>query len=121
MLVGSGAGGVAAAEIAATVASDAFAVDQVVTAGSPSAHVPRISDRTRVLSLEDRSDPVALLGSLVNAGADHRTTVVFDGAHAEGLTGLSLYVAGGRAVDDSSHADVRAEIARLRQLGYLTV
>ena len=54
-------------------------IDQVVTAGAPSAHVPRIPETTRVLSLEDRSDPVALLGSLVNAGAANRVTVVFDG------------------------------------------
>ena len=42
--------------------------------------MPRIPGRTRVLSLEDRSDPVALLGSLVNASAANRMTVVFDGA-----------------------------------------
>ena len=36
MLVGSAQGGVTAAEVAATVRSDAFVVDQVVTAGAPS-------------------------------------------------------------------------------------
>ena len=50
----------------------------MVTAGSPSAHVPRIPESVRVLSLEDRDDPVALLGSLVNAGAANRTDIVFD-------------------------------------------
>lgn len=119
MLVGSAAGGVAAAEVAATVESDAFVVDQVVTAGAPWAHVPRIPAHTRVLSLQDRADPVALLGSLVNAGAEHRMTVAFDGAGCEGLTGLSLYVEGGRAADATDHPDVRAEIARLHRLGYL--
>jgi hypothetical protein len=69
-----------------------------------------------VLSLEDRSDPVALLGSLVNASAANRMTVVFDGAAIEGL---SLYVAGGRAADGATHPDVRAEISRMQQLGYL--
>jgi hypothetical protein len=43
--------------------SDKFVVDQVVTAGAPSSQVPLIPEGTRVLSLEDRSDPVALLGS----------------------------------------------------------
>jgi len=116
MLVGSAAGGVTAAEVASTVESSAFVIDQVVTAGAPSAHVPRIPARTRVLSLEDRSDPVALLGSLVNASSTNRMTVVFDGAAVEGL---SLYVAGGRAADGATHPDVRAEITRIQQLGYL--
>ena len=40
MLVGSAAGGVAAAEIAAAASSASFTVDQVVTAGAPSAQVP---------------------------------------------------------------------------------
>ena len=59
-------------------------IDQVVTAGAPSAHVPRVPETIRVLSLEDRADPVALLGSLVSAGAANRVTVVFDGTGANG-------------------------------------
>jgi hypothetical protein len=116
MLVGSAAGGVTAAEVAATVRSDAFVIDQVLTAGAPAAHVPRMPERIRMLSLEDRSDPVALLGSLVNVGAPNRMTVIFDGGATEGL---SLYVAGGRAADGATHPDVRAEISRIQQLGYL--
>jgi hypothetical protein len=116
MLVGSAQGGVAAAEVAASVRSDAFVVDQVVTAGAPSAHVPRIPETIRVLSLEDRSDPVALLGSLVSAGATNRLTVVFDGADANGQ---SVYVAGGRAADEAAHPDLKDEIARIQGLGYL--
>ena len=94
----------AAAEVAASVSSDAFVIDQVVTAGAPSAHVPRIPETIRVLSLEDRSDPVALLGSLVNAGATNRVTVVFDGADANGQ---SVYVTGGRAADEAVHPELR--------------
>ena len=57
----------------------------MVTAGAPAPQAPRIPARTRVLSLEDRADPVALLGSLINAGAENRLTVVFDGpARADG-------------------------------------
>ena len=117
MLVGAGVGGVTAAELASGPVSDLFVVEQVVTSGAPSAHVPRIPDGTRVLSLEDRSDPVALLGSLVNAGSRNRVTVVFDGDRA-GTEGL--LVAGGRAADDARHPDLVAEIARLTELGYLT-
>jgi hypothetical protein len=116
MLVGSAQGGVTAAEVAATVESTAFVVDQVVTAGAPSAHVPRIPETTRVLSLEDRSDPVALLGSLINAGTRNRITVVFDSDRDQGVR---AYVAGGRAADSATHPELRAEITRIQELGYL--
>lgn len=116
MLVGVAAGGSLAAEIAATASSERFVVDQVVTAGSPSAQVPRIPATTRVLSLEDRSDPVALLGSLVNAGIPHRLTVVFDGGD---VLDAHAYVAGARAADGAEHPELRAEITRLQELGYL--
>ncbi len=119
MLVGTSYGGVAAAEIAAAVGgSMTFVVDQVVTAGSPSAHVPRIPETTRVLALEDRSDPAALLGSLVNAGAANRLTVVYDTSAV--LEGEDPYVVGGRAADEADDPDLRAELDRLRELGYLS-
>lgn len=115
MLVGAGAGGVVAAEIAALVRPLPFVVDQVVTAGAPAAHVPRLPDPTRMLALEDRADPVALLGSLVNAADASRTTVVFDAA---GSSTEGVYVAGARAADASP--EVAPELDRLRGLGYLT-
>jgi hypothetical protein len=114
MLVGAAAGGTAAAAIAAA-AGAAYAVDQVVTVGAPGAAAPRVPESTRVLSLEDRSDPVALLGGLINAGVGHRFTVVYDGTAAED----SHYVAGGRAADNASHDELRDEIGRIRSLGYL--
>ncbi|CAA9372191.1 MAG: hypothetical protein AVDCRST_MAG32-804 [uncultured Nocardioides sp.] len=115
MLVGSSGGGALAAEIAAAVPSEKFVVDQVVTAGAPSAQVPSIPDTTRMLSLEDRADPVALLGSLMNARMANRVTVVFDGATAED----HVYVAGARAADQAAHPALRAEIERIQGLGYL--
>ena len=115
MLVGSAQGGVTAAEVAATVETEAFVIDQVVTAGAPSSQVPQIPGHTRVLSLEDRADPVALLGSLINAGASNRVTVVFDGA----TTGdENTYVAGARAADAAGHPELRAELDRLHSSGY---
>ncbi|MDP3891257.1 hypothetical protein [Nocardioides sp.] len=116
MLVGSAQGGVAAAEVAATVTSDRFTIDQVVTVGAPSAAVPRIPDGIRVLSLEDSSDPIALLGSLINASVGNRVTVVFDGAGAEGASG---YVTGSRAADAADHPEILAEIKRIQELGFL--
>ena len=114
MLVGAAAGGTAAAAIAAT-AGAAYVVDQVVTVGAPGAAAPRVPETTRVLSLEDRSDPVALLGGLINAGVGHRFTVVYDGTAAE----ESHYIAGGRAADNAGHDELRDEIGRIRSLGYL--
>ena len=116
MLVGSAQGGATAAELAAGATSDKFVIDHVVTAGAPSAQVPTIPETCRVLSLEDRADPVALLGSLINQRVSNRLTVVFDGA-AAGDEGV--YVAGGRAADASAHPELQAEIQRIREGGYL--
>jgi len=117
MLVGSGQGGVIAAEVAASSAGDRIAIDQVVTAGAPSAQVPTIPGTTRVLSLEDRNDPVALLGSLINARVSNRVTVVFDAGAT--TTPDDAYLAGAREVDAADHPGIRAEIERLQGLGYL--
>lgn len=116
LLVGHARGGVRAAEIAATAASDRFVIDQVITAGSPSAQVPVIPAGTTLLALEDRSDPVALLGSLINQGVSNRLTVVFDGGNVQGP---SAYVAGGRAADEATHPDLQQAIRRIHELGYL--
>lgn len=116
MLVGHAQGGVTAAELAAAAASPAFTIEQVVTAGAPSAQVPRIPESTTVLALEDRSDPVALLGSLINAGVPNRLTVVFDGGAERGS---AAYVAGGRAADQAPHPELKAAIRRIQELGYL--
>lgn len=114
MLVGVGQGGTAAAELAAA-GDPAFTVDSVVTAGSPAALVPRLPESTRMLSLEDRSDPVALLGSLMSTDVANRVTVVFEASE----TGPGAYVAGAREADEADHPDLRAELTRLRELGYL--
>ncbi len=116
MIVGAAQGGTVAAEIAATVTSEAFVVDQVVTAGAPSAQVQVIPQTTRVLSLEDRADPVALLGSLINAQVRNRLTVVFDGSRAGEE---DVYVMGGRAADAATHPELLAEIQRIQALGFL--
>lgn len=119
MLVGAAHGGLTAAEVAASTTSPRFVIEQVVTAGAPAAQVPVVPTSTRVLSLEDRTDPVALLGSLINQGVSNRVTVVFDGevVRREGVR--DMYVAGGRAADASAHPALRAEIDRLVELGYL--
>ncbi|MGA8246386.1 MAG: hypothetical protein WB797_05725 [Nocardioides sp.] len=114
MLVGSGPGGLVAAELAGR-STPSYTVEQVVTAGSPSAQAPRIPAGVRMLSLEDRADPVALLGSLMNAESTNRLTVVFE----DGSDGNDPYLAGARAADEAAHPELRAELDRLVELGYL--
>ncbi|QIX28296.1 hypothetical protein ncot_18140 [Nocardioides sp. JQ2195] len=116
MVVGHAQGGVAAAEIAAAASSDKFVIDQVITAGAPTAQVTTVPETTTVLSLEDRADPVALLGSLINAKVSNRLTVVFDGGDR---AGAAAYVEGGRAADTATHPELRAAIQRIHDLGYL--
>jgi hypothetical protein len=117
LLVGGGPGGLVAAELAGQSGA-AYTIEHVVTAGSPSAQVPRLPAGVRMLSLEDRSDPVALLGSLMNVEATDRLTVVFDGA--TGDNAADPYVAGARAADEAGHPELRAELDRLADLGYLS-
>ncbi|WP_151083742.1 hypothetical protein [Nocardioides cynanchi] len=118
MLVGSGPGGLVAAELAAARPSTHFTIEQVVTAGSPSAQAPRLPESVRMLSLEDRTDPVALLGSLMSAEVANRLTVVFEGGDGEDE---DPYLAGARAADAAPHPELRAALDRLVELGYLAV
>jgi hypothetical protein len=120
LLVGGGPGGLVAAELAGQ-AGTSYTIEQVVTAGSPSAQVPRLPAGVRMLSLEDRSDPVALLGSLMNVEATNRLTVVFDGgSDGTGDRPVDPYVVGARAADEAGHPQLRAELDRLVDLGYLS-
>lgn len=114
-VVGAAAGGATAAAVAAG-AGEEFVVDQVLTVGAPTAQTARLPAATRVLALEDRNDPVALLSGLVNAGTEQRLTVVYDPDAADEH---DRYLSGGRQVDAATHPQVRAELGRLRELGYL--
>lgn len=116
MLVGRGSGGAAAIEIATRAELPGFVVDQVVTASAPAAQLPALPAGLQVLSLEDRSDPVALLGSLINAATANRLTVVYDAGSDPDVPAL---VAGGRAADRADHPDLVAALARWREQGYL--
>ena len=113
LLVGAGAGGAAAVEVARR-ADNGFRVEEVVTANAPAALVPPLPPGLPVLSLEDRTDPVALLGSLVNAGSPDRLTIVYDPTSGAGA------VAGGRAADLAPHPELRTALERMRERGYLT-
>jgi hypothetical protein len=116
MLVGTAQGGATAAGIAAEGRSSKFRVVQVVTARSPAAQVPVVPQTCRVLSLEDRSDPVALLGTLVNQGVSNRLTVVLELTSTDDEPAV---VAAGRVADASEHPELVEEVRRLRELGFL--
>lgn len=116
MLVGRGSGGATALEVATRADLPGFVVDQVVTADAPSTQLGVVPADVQVLSLEDRSDPVALLGSLINAGAANRLTIVYDAGADPDVPAL---IAGGRAADRADHPDLVAALARWRALGFL--
>ncbi|WP_181312055.1 hypothetical protein [Nocardioides campestrisoli] len=116
LLVGTGQGGTTAAEIAAQGRSTKFVIDQVIAVKAPAAQVPVVPPTCRVLSLEDRSDPVALLGTLVNQGVENRLTVVLD---CTGTEDEPAVVVAGRAADAATHPDLVAEVTRIRELGFL--
>ncbi len=117
LLVGHAQGGPTALDVAAMAESPHFDVDRVVTAGAPTAAVPRVPRRTGMISLEDRSGTAAVLASLVNAGANNRLSLVFDMDGA--TTPAERYLAGARLADASTHPDLVRELAALRELGYL--
>ncbi|TQK73273.1 MULTISPECIES: hypothetical protein [unclassified Nocardioides] len=116
MLVGRGSGGAAALEVATRTDLPGFVVDQVVTADAPATQLRLLPADIQVLSLEDRSNPVALLGSLINAGATNRLTVVYDAGTDPDTPAL---VTGGRAADRADHPDLVAALDRWRALGFL--
>jgi PGAP1-like protein len=117
LLVAHGEGGAVALDVAAMAESDLFDVDRIVTVGAAGAFVPRVPAQARMLCLEERTDLGALLGSVVNAGAGNRLTVVFDGTGT--ATPAERYVAGARLADASDHPDLVRAIEDLRELGYL--
>ncbi|GAA4819028.1 hypothetical protein ACFQ0K_10400 [Nocardioides caeni] len=117
LLVGHGTGGATAIEAAAHLADDdRVVVDHVVTANARATHLAAAHGAAPVLSLEDHSDPVALLGSLLSASDEHRLTVVYD---ASAAPDLPPPVAGGTAADRSSHPALLALLGHWRALGFL--
>lgn len=122
MLVGSTGGGAVAVEVAVALAAAAaddtpFVVDQVVTVASAPARAARTPDGLRILSLRAQSDPLALLAPLASTVGPDRLTVVHD---AGPEPGAASYLAGGRAADAASDAELRTELSRLQSLGYLS-
>ena len=121
MLVGSAQGGVAAAEIAAAAGGASFTVDQVVTAGAPSAQVPTLPERHphAVAGGPRRPRGPARLPRLAPAPPTGWWSCSTPAASPGDGEPEPAYVLGGRAADHASNADLRAEISRIQGLGYL--
>ncbi|HSE72664.1 MAG TPA: hypothetical protein VLA97_17985 [Nocardioidaceae bacterium] len=125
MLVGHSQGGMTAAELAAQdPATHNFTIDQVVTAGAPTAQVPRIPESTGVLSLENSGDVVPLLDGEDNPEHVNRTTVRFDSSSGDIAFNhdMSHYVQGGAAVDQAatvSGSSLGPSVQQMRDQGFL--
>ncbi|MDT9593438.1 lipase family protein [Nocardioides zeae] len=112
-IVGHSQGGMAGVQIAA---SGEFAVEHVVTLGSPVALMPEVPPGVEVTSLENESDLVARLDGQPNPDRLSHVTVRFDaggGSLAEAHA-LERYAAGAAAVDASGDPTLRQ---RLESLG----
>lgn len=120
LLVGHSLGGMEAAALAGR--DTGFAITDVVTAGSPTAHLGGFPDGVRVLSLEHRGDIVPLLDGADNPDRVEQVTVRFahpgDGTVA-GEHGYDHYRAGAAAVDASTDPTVVDHVDGLRDRGYL--
>jgi hypothetical protein len=120
LLVGHSLGGMVAAALASR--DTGFAITDVVTAGSPTAQVDGFPDRVHVLSLEHRGDVVPLLDGADNRDTVEQTTVTFDDGgrpEVEAKHGYGHYIDGAAAVDASTHPSLEAEVASLRDRGFL--
>lgn len=121
LLAGTGPGGAAVVDLAART-HQGFEVEEVVTISAPAALAPHLPAGLPVLALEDRTDPVALLGSLVNASSSDRLTVVYDPALApvDDHNPGDGAVAGAHQADRAPHRELRATFERWRERGYLS-
>lgn len=114
--VGHSQGGMAGVQLAA---SGEFAVEHVVTLGSPVALMPEVPDGVQVTSLENTSDLVPHLDGAPNPDRAEHLTVEFDtGATSlEEAHSLDGYAAGAAAADRSHDPAVVHQVDDLRALG----
>lgn len=117
LVAGHSQGGLLAARL---VGAEGFSIDHAVTLGAPIGHVGLPAD-SRVLALEHRADVVPLLDGGANPDTRGEVTVVFD-TDASGVMdrhGFPAYAAGADLVDSSTDPSVVAQLAGLRDAGFL--
>ena len=120
LVVGHSQGGM---EAAAILAGDhGYDVTDVVTAGSPTAHVNGFPEGSHVTSLEQHGDVVPLLDGEANPDSVEQTTVIFDAGPDGGLTDhhdYPVYAEGAALADESRHPSLLANVESLLQHGFL--
>jgi hypothetical protein len=119
LLAGHSQGGMAAAALLA--AGTPYTVTDVVTAGSPTAHIDGFPPGAHVLSLEHEGDVVPLLDGEDNRDSAEQLTVRFLG-HATGVTDhheLRHYTAAASALEASAHPSVVDHLQGLRDRGFV--
>lgn len=122
MLVGHSQGGMVAAALAADPDfRSEFRVQQVLTAGSPTAQVTALPEQVSALHLENRGDAVPLLDGERTPDQPNRVSVVFDAGTTDVVANHSMdnYVHGAGAVDDSRDGSLRDALERMRAQGFL--
>ncbi|MDN4171990.1 hypothetical protein QWY28_03450 [Nocardioides sp. SOB77] len=128
LLVGHSQGGMVAAAVLA--GAGPFHVTDVVTAGSPTAHLDGFPPGSHVLSLEHRGDLVPLLDGEDNRDIPEQTTVRFDGSPPGPGAGVAAahdvrhHVAAAVALegavrDGTAHPSVVDALHRLEERGYV--
>jgi hypothetical protein len=120
LIVGHSQGGMEAVALAA--GDSGFTVTDVVTAGSPTAQVGGYPAGVNVLSIEQHGDLVPLLDGEPNPPSVEQTTVVVDAHPGHGIVthhDYDVYVAGGAAVDASTHPSVASSVGSLHEHGFL--
>ncbi|GAB78622.1 hypothetical protein SAMN05421595_2274 [Austwickia chelonae] len=119
-LVGHSQGGMTAYAAAGDpTMRSTYDISHVVTAGSPVGTMPAPKGM-RVLSLENRGDPVPGLEGRTNPDGALRTTVRFTGTRS-GVDGhgVDQYVSGASRVDASTDHRLRAFTDSLREKGFV--
>lgn len=119
MMVGHSQGGIMAAWIAGH--DSTYRVTNVVTAGSPIAHLSQVPASTQMLSLENRGDVIPLTDGEPNRDRPNHVTVCFDDSETSlsGNHGLDHYRRGATAVDASTDSSIRGYLDHLHGNGFL--
>lgn len=115
-LVGHSQGGMAAVQLAA---SGEFAVEEVVTLGSPIALMPEVPDGVQITALENHSDLIPRLDGRANPDRDDLLTVGFDvdGHSASSAHAIEAYQRAAEAFDDSAHRSAQQRVEGLQDAG----
>lgn len=115
---GHSQGGMAAVQVAS---GGRFAVEDVITLGSPIGAMPPVPDGVRVTSLENERDLLVLLDGAPNPDRVEHLTVRFAGGGATPGEAHSLgqYARGAAAMDAATDPVVRHRVQELRASGAL--